>query len=31
MQKARDNNMPLENIDRAIKRASGGTDGASTV
>jgi len=29
MQKARDNNMPLENIDRAIKRASGGTDGAA--
>jgi len=29
VQKARDNNMPLENIDRAIKRASGGTDGAS--
>jgi len=29
MQKARDNNMPLENIDRAIRRASGGTDGAA--
>jgi len=29
MQKARDNNMPLENIDRAIKRASGGADGAA--
>jgi len=29
IQKARDNNMPLENIDRAIKRASGGTDGAA--
>lgn len=27
IQKARDNNMPLDNIDRAIKRASGGTDG----
>ena len=29
IQKARDSNMPLENIDRAIKRASGGTDGAA--
>ena len=29
MQKARDNNMPLENIDRAIRRASGGNDGAA--
>ena len=29
IQKARDNNMPLENIDRAIKRASGGTDGVA--
>lgn len=26
IQRARDNNMPLENIERAIKRASGGTD-----
>jgi YebC/PmpR family DNA-binding regulatory protein len=29
VQKARDSNMPLENIDRAIKRASGGVDGAA--
>ncbi len=29
VQKARDSNMPLENIDRAIKRASGGTDGVA--
>ena len=29
IQKARDNNMPLDNIDRAIRRASGGTDGAT--
>lgn len=29
VQKARDNNMPLENIDRAIKRASGGSDGSA--
>lgn len=29
IQKARDNNMPLENIERAIKRASGGTDGVA--
>jgi YebC/PmpR family DNA-binding regulatory protein len=29
IQKARDSNMPLENIDRAIKRASGGTDGVA--
>lgn len=29
VQKARDNNMPLENIDRAIKRASGGADGVA--
>ncbi len=29
IQKARDNNMPLENIERAIRRASGGTDGAA--
>jgi YebC/PmpR family DNA-binding regulatory protein len=28
IQKARDNNMPLDNIDRAIRRASGGSDGA---
>lgn len=26
IQKAKDNNMPLENIERAIRRASGGTD-----
>jgi len=31
VQKARDNNMPLENIERAIKRGSGETDGASLV
>jgi len=29
IQKARDNNMPLDNIDRAIRRASGGSDGAA--
>ena len=29
VQKARDSNMPLENIDRAIKRASGGAEGAA--
>jgi len=29
IQKARDSNMPFENIDRAIKRASGGADGAA--
>ena len=29
MQKARDNNMPLENIGRAVKRASGEAGGAS--
>jgi YebC/PmpR family DNA-binding regulatory protein len=29
IQKARDNNMPLDNIDRAIKRGSGQTEGAS--
>ncbi|UCC16268.1 MAG: YebC/PmpR family DNA-binding transcriptional regulator [Dehalococcoidales bacterium] len=29
VQKARDNNMPLDNIDRAIKRGSGETDGAA--
>jgi YebC/PmpR family DNA-binding regulatory protein len=28
VQKARDNNMPADNIDRAIKRASGGGEGA---
>ena len=31
VQKARDNNMPLENIDRAIKRGSGTTEGANLV
>jgi len=29
IQKARDNNMPLENIDRAVKRGSGELEGAS--
>jgi YebC/PmpR family DNA-binding regulatory protein len=29
VQKARDSNMPLDNIDRAIKRGSGQTEGAS--
>jgi YebC/PmpR family DNA-binding regulatory protein len=29
IQKARDNNMPVENIERTIKRASGDTEGAS--
>jgi YebC/PmpR family DNA-binding regulatory protein len=29
IQKAKDNNMPADNIERAIKRASGGGDGAS--
>jgi len=28
VQKARDNNMPMDNIDRAVKRASGGGEGA---
>ena len=28
VQKARDNNMPLDNIERAIKRGSGGSDGS---
>ena len=28
MQKARDNNMPIENIERAIKRGTGGIEGA---
>ncbi len=31
MQKARDNNMPLESIERAIKRGSGGTEGANLI
>jgi len=31
VQKAHDNNMPLENIERAIKRGSGDTEGASLV
>ena len=31
VQKARDNNMPLENIDRAIKRATGSSDAASLI
>lgn len=31
IQKARDANMPYENIDRAIKRGSGGTEGAALV
>ena len=31
VQKARDNNMPLENIQRAIKRGSGETEGAQLV
>ncbi|MBM2825367.1 MAG: putative transcriptional regulatory protein [Dehalococcoidales bacterium] len=31
VQKARDNNMPFENIDRAIKRGSGDTEGAILV
>ncbi len=29
VQKARDNNMPLENIERAIKRGTGGSDSAA--
>ena len=29
IQKARDNNMPLENIERAVKRGSGETEGAT--
>ena len=29
VQKARDNNMPMENIERAIKRASGGGEGVT--
>jgi YebC/PmpR family DNA-binding regulatory protein len=31
IQKARDNNMPMDNIDRAIKRGSGQSDGAALV
>jgi len=31
IQKARDNNMPLENIERAIKKGGGGADGPSLV
>ena len=31
MQKARDNNMPLDSIERAIKRGSGGTEGANLI
>ena len=31
IQKARDNNMPLDNIERAIKRGSGETEGAALV
>jgi YebC/PmpR family DNA-binding regulatory protein len=31
MQKARDNNMPLDSIERAIKRGSGGTEGANVI
>jgi len=31
IQKARDSNMPMENIDRAIKRGSGQSDGAALV
>ena len=31
IQKARDNNMPLDNIERAIKRGSGETEGATLV
>jgi YebC/PmpR family DNA-binding regulatory protein len=31
VQKARDNNMPLDNIDRAIKKGSGQAEGASLV
>ena len=31
VQKARDNNMPLDNIERAIKRGTGGGEGASLV
>ncbi len=31
VQRARDNNMPLDNIERAIKKASGGNDDGSTL
>ena len=31
VQRARDNSMPMDNIERAIKRASGATEGASLV
>lgn len=31
VQKARDNNMPLDNIERAIKRGAGGSEGASII
>ena len=31
IQKAKDNNMPLDNIERALKRGSGGAEGASLV
>jgi YebC/PmpR family DNA-binding regulatory protein len=31
VQKARDNNMPLDNIERAIKRATGSAEGASLI
>jgi len=31
VQKARDNNMPLDNIDRALKRATGSAEGAALI
>ncbi len=31
VQKARDSNMPMDNIERAIKRSSGGTEGANFI
>jgi YebC/PmpR family DNA-binding regulatory protein len=31
MQRARDNNMPMDSIERAMKRGTGGTEGASLV
>ncbi len=31
IQKARDNNMPMDNIERAIKRGAGGAEGASLI
>ena len=31
IQKARDSNMPIDNIERAIKRAAGGTEGANLI